>query len=81
MLTRFGYEKRSDKNTTEIKRSLSNTGFAVDQPLVRYGENREISTEDWVYLSIAKVSAKRIAKDTQSPRGGIQADGLTALPV
>ena len=54
LLAKFGYEKRSDSNTAEITKALSEAGLAVNPPLVRYGESWEISTEDWIYLSVAE---------------------------
>jgi hypothetical protein len=54
LLAKFGYEKRSDSNTAEITIVLSDAGLTVNPPLVRYGETWEISTEDWIYLSISK---------------------------
>jgi hypothetical protein len=69
LLAKFGYEKRSDSNTAEITQALSDAGLAVNPPLVRYGETWEISTDDWVYLSMnEEPSASEV-----SPR-------LTALP-
>ncbi|HHG2223781.1 MULTISPECIES: type I restriction enzyme HsdR N-terminal domain-containing protein [unclassified Synechococcus] len=68
LLAKFGYEKRSDSNTAEITKALSEAGLVVNPPLVRYGDNWEISTEDWIYLSIAKDSVESISRGVSPPR-------------
>jgi hypothetical protein len=52
LLAKFGYSKRSDSNTAEITRLLSEAGLAMNPPIVRFGESWEITQEDWIYLSI-----------------------------
>lgn len=51
LLAKFGYSKRSDSNTAEITRLLSEAGLAMNPPIVRLGESWEITHEDWIYLS------------------------------
>ena len=75
LLAKFGYEKRSDSNTAEITKVLSEAGLAVNPPLVRYGESWEISTEDWIYLSIAKESAENSSHSHPSPSRDWNSDG------
>ena len=80
LLAKFGYEKKSDSNTAEITNVLSEAGLAVNPPLVRYGESWEISTEDWIYLSIAKESVEiQAIVILLLLATGIQMDGLTEL--
>jgi hypothetical protein len=52
LLAKFGYTKRSDSNTAEITRLLSEAGLAMNPPIVRFGESWEITQEDWIYLSL-----------------------------
>jgi hypothetical protein len=69
LLAKFGYEKRSDSNTAEITMALSEAGLTVNPPLVRYGDNWEISTEDWIYLSIVKETSEGSdTKQLSAPR-------------
>jgi hypothetical protein len=51
LLSRFGFVKRSDSNTAAISSVLDDAGIALNPPIVRFGEQWEISTEDWIYLS------------------------------
>lgn len=39
LLGKFGYAKRSDANTAEITRLLTETGLTLNPPIVRFGEN------------------------------------------
>jgi hypothetical protein len=75
LLAKFGYEKRSDSNTAEITKALSDAGLAVNPPLVRYGESWGISTEDWIYLSIAKESNESLGQSHPSPSRDWNSDG------
>ena len=75
LLAKFGYAKRSDSNTSEITRVLTEAGLAVNPPLVRYGENWETSTDDWVYLSIAKDPATNFNTQRRSLPPNWNADG------
>jgi hypothetical protein len=53
LISRFGYEKRSDINTGMITQCLGEAGITLNPPIVRFGDDWEISTEDWIYVSIA----------------------------
>ncbi len=53
LLDRFAYVKRSDFNTAAITTALSDLGISLNPPIVRFGDNWEISPEDWIYLSDA----------------------------
>ena len=75
LLAKFGYEKRSDSNTAEITKALSEAGLAVNPPLVRYGDIWEISTEDWIYLSIVKKSVDDSTVKKPSPPRDWNSDG------
>lgn len=52
LLAKFGYSKRSDSNTAEITRLLSEACISINPPIVRFGNSWEITQEDWIYLSI-----------------------------
>jgi hypothetical protein len=75
LLAKFGYEKRSDNNTSEITKVLSDAGLAINPPLVRYGDSWEISTEDWIYLSIAKGSDNSSSQRLPEPPRDWNSDG------
>jgi hypothetical protein len=75
LLAKFGYEKRSDNNTSEITKALSDAGLAINPPLVRYGDSWEISTEDWIYLSIAKGSDNSSIQRLPEPPRDWNSDG------
>lgn len=75
LLAKFEYEKRSDNNTSEITKVLSDAGLAVNPPLVRYGDSWEISTEDWIYLSIAKDSGDSSTQRLPEPPRNWNSDG------
>ena len=43
LLSKFGYSKRSDANTAEITKLLSDTGMALNPPIVRLNQSlREV---------------------------------------
>jgi hypothetical protein len=50
-LAKFGCSRRSDRNTAEITRLLTDVGLALNPPIIRFGDSWEITTEDWIYLS------------------------------
>jgi hypothetical protein len=75
LLAKFGYEKRSDSNTSEITKVLSDAGLSINPPLVRYGDSWEISTEDWIYLSIAKCSDNSSSQRLPEPPRDWNSDG------
>ena len=75
LLAKFGYEKRSDSNTSEITKVLSDEGLSINPPLVRYGDSWEISTEDWIYLSIAKSSDNSSSQRLPEPPRDWNSDG------
>ena len=75
LLAKFGYEKRSDNNTSEITKVLSDAGLAINPPLVRYGDSWEISTEDWIYLSIANGSDNSSIQRLPEPPRDWNSDG------
>jgi hypothetical protein len=56
LLDRFGYVKRSDSNTAAITTALSDLGISLNPPIVRFGDDWEITPEDWIYLSDATKS-------------------------
>jgi hypothetical protein len=71
LLRKFGYDKRSDSNTAEITRCLSEHGIAINPPIIRLGADWELSVEDWVYLSTGDGGAES-GGDADQP--GLPAD-------
>ena len=51
LLAKFGFQKRSDANTGMITTALADLGISINPPIIRFGENWEITTEDWIHLS------------------------------
>lgn len=51
LLQKFGYLKRSDGNTAAITTVLAERGVSINPALVRLGNDWDLTTEDWVYLS------------------------------
>jgi hypothetical protein len=51
LLSRFGYTKRTDNNTGEITRLLSEAGLSLNPPIIRFGAKWEINLDDWIILS------------------------------
>ena len=51
LLSKFGYAKRSDSNTSQITLLLSAEGLTLTPPIVRLGDSWENKPEDWVYVS------------------------------
>jgi len=66
LLRKFGYVKRSDSNTAEITQLLSGRGVSINPPIVRLGNDWELSTEDWVYLSTDQPSTSPLSVDAES---------------
>jgi len=58
LLKKFGYKKRSDANTAKITAALDEVGLAISPPIMRFGDEWGLSTEDWVYLSSTEVPNK-----------------------
>lgn len=75
LLAKFGYTKRSDSNTAEITRLLTDAGLAVNPPIVRFGESWEITPEDWIYLSTQDATARTSARPRVATPRGWNADG------
>ena len=51
LLAKFGCEKRSDLNTSAITKAMVSAGITLNPPIVRFGDDWGITTEDWIYLS------------------------------
>ncbi|HEX7119813.1 MAG TPA: type I restriction enzyme HsdR N-terminal domain-containing protein [Longimicrobiales bacterium] len=51
LLKKFGFVKRSDRNTAEITRLLDEQGISIHPPLIRFGDSWKVGYEDWIYLS------------------------------
>ena len=66
LLERFGYVKRSDSNTAEITTALSDVGISLNPPIVRFGDDWEITLEDWIYISDASKRA-----EPSNPKNGV----------
>jgi hypothetical protein len=64
LLDRFGYVKRSDSNTAAITTAISDRGISLNPPIVRFGDDWEITMEDWIYLSDA---SKEVAPPKLKP--------------
>ena len=62
LLGKFGQSKRSDFNTAEITQLLTSVGLDINPPIVRLGDNWEITREDWIYLSCRKPTVPPKAK-------------------
>lgn len=58
LLKKFGYQKRSDSNTAKITAALDHVGLSISPPIMRFGDEWGLSTEDWVYLSSPEVPDK-----------------------
>jgi len=58
LLKKFGYKKRSDSNTAKISAALDGVSLTISPPIMRFGDEWGLSTEDWVYLSSPKVPDK-----------------------
>ena len=67
LLRKFGYVKRSDSNTAEITQLLSGRGIAINPPIVRLGNDWELSTEDWIYLSTDLQSTSQAPAAAEEP--------------
>jgi hypothetical protein len=77
LLKRFGYVKRSDKNTAAITSLLDKSGVAITPAIVRLGEEWELDYEDWVYLAPVKANSavvRPMASSSPAP-AGFNADG------
>jgi hypothetical protein len=67
LLKKFGYVKRSDRNTVTITAALDAAGIALSPAIVRLGDEWELDYEDWVYLSLAKKEV--VSKPTPATAG------------
>ncbi len=56
LLKKFGYQKRSDSNTAKITAALDEVGLSISPSIMRFGDQWDLSTEDWVYLSFPEVA-------------------------
>jgi hypothetical protein len=65
LLAKFACGKRSDSNTAQITKCLTDAGLALNPPLVRFGEEWDIGPEDWIYLtdSYAKEPTPSVATE------------------
>jgi len=46
LLKKFGYKKRSDSNTAKITAALDGIGLSISPPIMRFGDEWGLSTED-----------------------------------
>lgn len=58
LLKKFGNKKRSDSNTAKITAALDEVGLSISPPIMRFGDEWGLSTEDWVHLSSPEVPDK-----------------------
>lgn len=75
LLGKFGFTKRSDANTAEITRLLTEAGMALNPPIVRFGESWEITQEDWIYLSTEEAQKRSSAGPRAAPPRNWNVDG------
>lgn len=75
LLAKFGCTKRSDSNTAEITRLLSEAGLAMNPPIVRFGDSWEITQEDWIYLSLHDADKQPANRDRPALPRRWNADG------
>ena len=53
LLNKFGFTRRTEKNTTEITELLSSYDILTNPSIMKLGNTWELSYEDWIYLSVA----------------------------
>ncbi|MEH6800600.1 MAG: type I restriction enzyme HsdR N-terminal domain-containing protein [Halopseudomonas sabulinigri] len=58
LLSKFGVKNRSDITTAKITELLTSQGLSINPPIVRFGEQWEISQQDWIYLSFNALSRR-----------------------
>lgn len=75
LLRKFGYVKRSDSNTGLITQLLSGRGVSINPPIVRLGNSWELSTEDWVYLSLDQPSPIALSSSVDAESANVLPDG------
>lgn len=75
LLAKFGYSKRSDVNTAEITRWLSEAGLSLNPPIVRFGDSWELTKEDWIYLSTRSADAEPTKRQLSGVPRDWNADG------
>lgn len=80
LLKKFGFVKRSDRNTAEITRLLDEQGISLHPPLIRFGDDWEVGYEDWIYLSDQRVSAsEKPQSDVELPAGWQEDEWFTRM--
>jgi len=58
LLNKFGFTRRTEKNTTDIAELLSSYDILTNPSIVKLGNTWELSYEDWIYLSVAAEEPK-----------------------
>ncbi|GAB7028107.1 hypothetical protein [Geotalea toluenoxydans] len=53
LLNKFGFTRRTEKNTTEITELLGSYDILTNPSIMKLGHTWELSYEDWIYLSVA----------------------------
>jgi hypothetical protein len=69
LMSKFGYAKRSDANTALITQLMAEAGVSINPPIVRFGDDWAMSTEDWIFLSTksAELPSTRTSKRVAPP--------------
>ena len=67
LLKKFGFSRRTEKNTTEIVELLGTYDILTNPSIMKLGNTWELSYEDWIYLSIAVGELKQRSPTTTAP--------------
>lgn len=66
LLKKFGFSRRTEKNTTEIVELLGTYDILTNPSIMKLGNVWELSYEDWIYLSVA-VGELKTSRPTTVP--------------
>ena len=53
LMKKFNLQRRTEENTTKITELLRENGIIINPSIMKLGDDWELSSEDWIYLSIA----------------------------
>lgn len=55
LLSKFGFQKRSDANTGLITEALGGAGVVINPAIIRLGDDWQLDIDEWIFLSSEEV--------------------------
>lgn len=64
LIKKFGFQRRTEENTSEITRALQEVGVIVHPSILKFGDEYSISLDDWIVLSVVRENPKSLGRES-----------------